>query len=267
MALLDWFWLLVFYGFVALLFTAGLFIVYESIGLFRDVVAMTITRTSSLAGLGEGRVEVTGTAAPATETLVDPVSGQEAIAYEYSVTQEEAFKDDVVDWTRFGYREKADDATAVPFYVEDAGRRVLVDPGDPDVEGNEAESGVVNLYGTRDESEHVTDPAEASAAYDAFVERHDVEETDRKRVYETARIEPGDDVYVLGTATYWNGETVIEGADGRFVVAGATQLQTFLYNTGWGVTKFAGGVALALVTAYLLVEAVAGLFGYGVPLF
>lgn len=267
MDLLDSFWLVFFYGFIALLFTAGLFTVYESVGLFRDVVAMVVTRTSSLADLGEGRVEVTGTAAPADETLVDPVSGDEAVAYEYRVAEEEAFKDDLVDWTRFGYRQKADDATAVPFYVEDSGGRVLVDPGDPDVEGNKARSGIVNLYGTRDEKVHVTDPAEASAAFDAFVDRHDVDDTDRKRVYETARIEPGDDVYVLGTATFRDGETVIEGGGGRFVVAGASQLRALLYNTGWGVAKFGGGVALALVTGYLLVEAVAGLFGYGVPLF
>lgn len=267
MALLDSFWLLFFYGFVAMLFASGLLAVYESIGLFRDVLAMAITRMSSLADVGEGRVEVSGTATPAAETLVDPVSGEDAVAYEYQVTQEESRKDDVLDWTRFGYRQQADAATAVPFYVEDSGGRVLVDPGDPNVEGSKAKSGVVNLYGTNDETGHVTDPAERAAAFDAFDERHAIEETDRSRVYETARIEPGDDVYVLGTATVCDGECVLEGADGRFVVAGASELRTFLYNTGWGVMKFAVGVSLSLVTGYLLVEAVADLFGYGVPWF
>ncbi|MFB6170988.1 MAG: hypothetical protein ABEJ23_00535 [Haloarculaceae archaeon] len=236
-----------------LFFVVGWYLLYESQGLFRDVLAMVLTRTMPVGEVREGRVEVTGTARPVEpdRTLTEPIEAGEALAYEYRVTQEEAFKDDIIDWTRWGYREQAEGDQTVPFYVEDATGRLRVDPGAPD-DGHKAADGTVNLYATRERSVHVDDETEAPASLSALHQRADVESTDRARVYTTAAVEPGDEVYVLGTARFDGDERVVEGADRRFVVAGASQLRTLVYNAGWGLVKFVVGVVLVVGCGGLL---------------
>jgi hypothetical protein len=258
---LDPLWSLAFYAFVALLAVVGVAFVWESVGLFRDVLAMVLTRTSDVGTVREGRVEISGTARAADRTLRDPVSGAEAVAYEYRVTQEEAYKDDLIDWTRWGYMEQADGGVAVPFYVEDETGRVRVEPGDPDDE-HAARDGAVNLYAVREENVHVDGGEHPPESVRRLFGRTDVSaNTDRGRVYASARIEPGDEVYVLGTASFDGGDRLVAGGDGRFVVAGASQLRTLLYNAGWGVCKFVGGLALALVCGAILLFGLADLLG------
>ena len=211
---------------------------------------------------------MSGTARAADAVLEDPVTGAEAVAYEYRVTEEKHLKDDLIEWTRWGYREVADGGVAVPFSVDDGTDRVLVDPGAPDDE-HKARSGAVNLYATREEEVHVDGDGRTPDHVGGLFERTDASppDDDLDRVYETARVEPGDDVYVLGTGTFRDGERVVEGGDGRFVVAGASQLRTVVYNAWWGVFKFVGGALLALVCGYLLLWRVAELVGVPLRLF
>lgn len=239
--------------FAVVFLVVGLYLVWESQGLFRDVLAMLVTRTSPVGEVREGRVEVSGTARPDGHTLTEPIGGEEVLAYEYRVTQEERVKDDLLDWTRWGYREHADGAVAAPFVVEDATGRVRVEPGTPDDE-HRARDGAVNLYATRDRDVHVDGEAEPSASVSALHRRVGIDSTDRARVYETAAIEPGDGVYVLGTARFDGTDRVVGGADGRFVVAGASQLRTLVYNAGWGLVTFVGGVGLAVFCALVLLS-------------
>lgn len=234
-------------------FVVGWYLVYESQGLFRDVLAMLFTRTVPVTEVREGRVEVSGTAQPADRTLTEPVEGDDALAYEYEVTQEEHFKDDVLDWTKWGYREKASGDAAVPFYVDDGTGRALVDPGTPD-EDHKAKDGALNLYATTERETHVDGEETRPAWMQGFFGRADLETTDRGRVYETAAIEPGDEVYVLGTASFDGNDRVIAGGDDRFVVASASQLRAFLYNALWGVVKFVGGGILVVVCGFLLLS-------------
>lgn len=229
----------------------GLYLLWESQGLFRDVFAMVVARTSPAGEVREGRVEVSGTARPVDRTLTEPVGAGEALAYEYRLTKEEAFKDDVLDWTRWGYREHAAGELTVSFYIEDATGRVRVDPGDPD-DGHQATDGTVNLYATRERDIHLDESEEGPASLAALHQRAGVDSPDRARIYETAAIEPGDEVYVLGTARFDGNDRVVEGADGRFVLAGASQLRTFIYNAGWGLLKFAVGVVLVVGCGGLL---------------
>lgn len=249
-------------AFLALMVVGGLMLVRESVGLFRDVLAMVLTRTARIGDIREGRVEVSGTARPAGRALTDPVSGEEAVAYEYEVSHEEYLKDNPFDWTRLGYRTDADGGAAVPFYVEDESGRVLVDPGDPDHD-RVANDGAVNLYATRDSDVHLdageTGPATLRHLFDGTGASE--VDTDIARLYETAHVRPGDEVYVLGTATFRDGDRVIEGGDDRFVVAGGSQLRTLAYNAGWGASKLAAGVALTTACGLLLVLWVADLAG------
>lgn len=234
-------------------FLVGWYLLWESQGLFRDVLAMVLTRTTPVGEVREGRVEVSGTARPAEDTLTEPVEGGDALAYEYRITQEEAFKDDLLDWTRWGYREHAAGDIAVPFFVEDATGRVRVDPGEPD-EAHKATDGTVNLYATRERSVHVDGEETPPGSVSALSQRAAVDASDRARVYATAAVEPGDEVYVLGTARFDGTDRVVEGADGRFVVAGASQLRTLVYNAGWGLFKFVVGVALVVGCGGLLLR-------------
>lgn len=262
MAVFDTLWMVVGYGILALLFVAGLMLVWESVGLFRDVTAMVVTRTSRIGDVREGRVEVFGTVRPGDRTLTDPVSGEESVAYEYTVSREKRVKNDVWDWTRYGYRTEADGGVAVPFFVEDASGRVLVEPGDPDDE-HAAYDGAVNLYATSETDIHLDDDESGPASLRHLFAKADASrpDDDYGRAYETSRIEPGEEVYVLGTARFRDGERVVEGADGRFVVAGASQLRTLVYNAGWGVSKFVAGTVLAAVCGFLVLIALADLAG------
>lgn len=138
---------------------------------------------------------------------------------------------------------------------------MVVDPGDPN-ERHEAYSGAVNLYAPDAAKTHVDDDESPSDSLDALFAETDVSPADDLgRVYTTARIEPGDEVYVLGTAAFRDGERVVHGGDGRFVVAGASQLRTFVYNAVWGVVKFAVGLAMAVVCGALLLFEVTNAVG------
>jgi hypothetical protein len=242
------------FGVAALLlfFGVGWYLVDESQGLFRDALAMLLTRTIPASEVRKGRVEISGTARPADRTLTEPVEGGEALAYEYEVSQEEYLKDDLLDWTRWGYRQKAGGAAAIPFHVEDETGRVLVDPGTPGEE-HEAKDGALNLYATHERKTHVDGDGTRPARMQGFFGRADLDTTEQGRVDETAAIEPGDEVYVLGTASFDGTDRVVEGGDGRFV-AGASQLRTLLYSAGWGLTKSVVGVLLVVVCGGLLLS-------------
>jgi len=236
---------------LGLFLVVGLYLLYDSQGLVRDVVAMLVTTTSDAGVVEGGRVEVSGTARPAGESLTDPVTGSDCVAYEHETSQEEYVKDDLLDFTRLGYRQQADGADAVPFYVEDESGQIRVDPGDP-ADGHRASDGVVNVYAPGTESVHLDEDASLPASLEAYVGRHDMDRHDRARVHESAHVAPGDPVYVLGQATHDGGERVLRGGDGRFVVAGASQARTLVYNAGWALVKFLSGLALTLGSGYLL---------------
>lgn len=262
MGILAPLWSLLFYGFVLLLFVAGLLYVRDAVGLFRDVLAMVLTRRTNVADVRDGRVEVAGTVRAADRTLTDPMTGDDCVAYEYRVTEERAIKDDLVDWTRFGYREAGRDAVAVPFRVEDDTGTVLVELGDAD--DVHSLDGAVTLYAPKGERIHVADPDRTPAGLDVLFRRTDLTPTDdRGRVYRTDPIRPGDDAYVLGTGRF-DGQRIIGGGSDRFVVAAAGQVRTVGYSLGWGMTKLAGGAALTGVTGLFLLFSLANVLG--VPL-
>lgn len=249
-------------AFLAFMVAGGLLLVRESVGLFRDVAAMVLTRTARIDSVRAGRVEVSGEVRPAERTLTDPVSGDEAVAYEYEASHERGLKRDPLDWTRWGYRTETDGGVAVPFDVEDESGRVRVEPGDPDDE-HAARDGAINLYATRDADLHLDAGERDPARLRHLFAKTGISELngDVDRLYETARIEPGDEVYVLGTATFRDGDRVIEGGDDRFVVAGGSQLRTLVYNAGWGVSKLVAGLGLATGCGLLLVLWVSDLAG------
>lgn len=247
---------------LAFVLVAGLVYAWMGIGLFRDVAAILATRTTTVANFPDGadRVEVQGTVRTATETVPDPATGREAVAYEYEIKQEDRVKDDVVDWTRWGYDYVTDGVVAMPFYVDDGTGRVLVEPGDVD-DDNKALDGVANVYAPDADAHHETEGTPPGPVQELF-ERTDADPApDRGRLYRSAAIEPGDPVYVLGVPDRRGGEPVIHGGDGRFVVAGASQLRTVVYNTGWGLLHFFGGLAVALFCAVVLWSEVASVVG------
>lgn len=232
---------------LCLLFLGGLGYARQGVGVFRDVHAMLVTRTAPAAEAGEGRTEVSGRVRPVEEPLTDPVTGVDAVAYSYRVADEKRAKTNLFDWTRWGYRVAEDGEVAVPFYVEDESGRVRVDPGDPDGRPAGAD-GVVRLYAPDDAVVSLAREEPASAeALDEWVDPPERADGQNRRV-RTAPVEVGDPVYVLGTVRFDGVERVVEGGDGRFVVAGASQARTLVATTARGLATFVGGLLLALVS-------------------
>lgn len=85
-------------------------------------------------------------------------------------------------------------------------------------------------------------------------QRANIDPPDRSRVYKTATIAPGDEVYVLGTARFDGADRVIEGGDDRFIVAGASQLRTLGYTASWALFKFVGSVLLIVFGSVVLLS-------------
>jgi hypothetical protein len=246
-------------GFLLLIFLGGFVFVWESVGLVRDVAAMLFTRTADVESVRDGRVEVQGAVEPADQTLDDPFSGADAVAYNFEVRQEERTIDNLFDVVWPDYHRLYRGQRSVPFYVDDGTGRVLVDPGAPDGEDKTVD-GTVNLYATTDTEVHLDDGATPPEPVLTFHQHEDFDvDTASGRRYESARVEPGDDVYVLGTAAFRDGERVIDGDDDRFVIANASEPRAIAYNAGWAATKFVGGTVLSLGSGWLLL-AFAGVF-------
>lgn len=94
--------------FAVIFLFGGVYVLWESQGLFRDLFAMLVTRTLPVGEVREGRVEVSGTAQPADRTLTEPIEAGEVLAYEYKVTEERDLKVALIDWTPWGYINQAE---------------------------------------------------------------------------------------------------------------------------------------------------------------
>lgn len=113
-----------------------------------------------------GFVEVEGTAEPLDETTTSPMTNTESLVYEFAVEEQRADDDGTTEW-----RAVKSDSDAVPFVVEMDEDSVVVD--------------ATQLDG---EDTYIRGPQEHHGG----------------RRHSESRLDPGDSVYVAGTATHAN---------------------------------------------------------------
>lgn len=148
---------------------AGLWTARIARGSVAKLVAMLRTETQPVADIGPGLVEVEGRVVPAGESVEGKMTGEEAVVTEYRRSQDEPGQDDTTPDIPIPQQLVPTNMNrgAVPFFVEDETGRVLVDAAN------------ASLSLRSDAREHST-------------------ARDTRQV--EARLEPGDEVYVIGEA-------------------------------------------------------------------
>lgn len=212
-------------GLYAVLFLlGGLYFVRFGFTRRKRLVLIEDTPTEEIRSLSAGFSEITGRAEPFDGTLDAPFTGDDCLVRTWMIEEWEE-TDDSSSW-----RTIAEDVAAVPFVVDDGTGRVRVDPPDTDavhdpsisptevfdmIRRNSADSDAVYDVDGIEEPvvENAVDEATPDAVEQFVTDRDDVtyaaegvldgldagrQEGDRR--YYQALVQPGEDVYVLGTA-------------------------------------------------------------------
>jgi len=130
-----------------------------------------------------GLVEISGTATAYEETVVAPLSRNEALIAKHTYTRDKTTR------TNESQMILDEGDTRRPFLVEDSTGKVLVDPDGADVLG-QGDTTTINR------SEYPPDRIQT------FLEENDLrKDRDDTRHFTEVTIEPGDEVYVLGETT------------------------------------------------------------------
>jgi len=253
------------------------------LGLRRRYELITATPTTDVRAISEpGMVEIVGEVVPAAEggeTFASPVFGRECVAAAW----------DVYDWSEHGkhsnWKHVAEGYVSTPFNVDDGTGRVLVDLGN-----NGGRAGAFSrLRGIGEFSESVSldgvivdferleryrqpvdeepperlQKLEATSAVpeqtESITNVIDVGKSHGDRRYEEGVVEPGDEVYVLGTATHEDGaenvrlrpETTrvqpIDGDDEAPFVLSTRSKDRLTAEAKRGTFVLVGGVGCALL--------------------
>lgn len=197
---------------------------YGYVSTRRRVAAVEGTETVTTDALTEGLVALRGTVVEAAEPLTAPLSGDDAVVVEWEVEEESDDPDEPEDTTSGTH--------AVDFYLEDDGGRVRVRPVNVEaVTLSGSKHASVRQYadraldeellaGLRRFDEDVRDSPTFHHTSSAKM-AHGATRTSRDRRYRQRALRPGDEAYVLGTATRGDdGEWVLgRGDDGRFLIS------------------------------------------------
>ena len=172
-------------GFALVLFFGGLLLFYSGLKkLQRDRLIANIP-TSKIRSMAMGIVELYGTIQTYEETLTAPFSGKECVYCRVSVSE----------WRRRGKRTHLVEHRArekgVLFYLEDNTGKVLIDARGADL---------TNL--TQDVSVKLDDDDEMTDRIRDYCDKHNINWQNCRMEFEETFIEPGEDLYVMGTAQH-----------------------------------------------------------------
>lgn len=223
--------------------TGGLVSLAIGVGNLPPYLAVTRSSFDHAGSTLSGRVAVSGTVEPATETLTSPFGGEECCCGRWWVHER--------DRSLLGYGRPITttpylDTASVPFVLDDGTGEVVVDP-----------AGSRFLF---DDTTRLRVPGadEPPATVAAFIADHEsLDETETRRTYVESTVRPGDEVVVAGTVTTdadpYPGQPTITGTESRgsLVAAGSPDAVTerlrkrVHYGLGLGfVLIIAGLVAL-----------------------
>jgi len=239
---------------LALLGAASTYIFYDQ---RRRQEVMAATETTTTDALTEGQVELTGTVEP-IETVESPVDGTEGVIVDWRlraspVGHDEAGNEDVIE----GLRE-------AEFVLSDQGGEARVDPeGSQLVVSEESKASEYHQHvhydqieafdrevqgdhgGSDREGVHVRADGtlmaeEFNEEYDSYTLEHEI-------------IQPGDEVYVLGTATRENDTWVVGNGDGKFLISDQSEeeLTADLETKKW--IALAAAIVFAVGSLYFLI--------------
>jgi len=267
---------LVLVGLLAALWGAGRLSLYR---------AITGTETDGVLDVDSpGQVELSGTARPIDgRTIEGPLTGREALAAGWRVEE----------WDERGdhshWNEVAEGYDSVPFRLDDGGAEIRVDPG-----SDAAGSGFVDALDLGDLS-HSVAVGETTVDFrtletvdqippdgskpdriarfehnertvgphtDSITNLVDIGKKHGERRYHEGRIEPGDEVYLLGTVQPRDGEAaashlqrsnavVAPDGDDPFVLSARTRSE-LESATRLGMAALLGGLAAVVAGGYLI---------------
>ena len=158
-------------------------------------------QTAQTGALGPGVVELAGAARPAEKTFTSPLTGQECLAYDYTVEKRRT-RNRSNEGTSKRWVTVTDEQRAAPFYVDDGSGQALVDAPVADLElerayevdSDDVPSGAIDqvvatVTGDTGPDAPVTDERLA-----------EIREGGPRRRYRERLILPGESVYVYGEA-------------------------------------------------------------------
>lgn len=222
------------------------------------VRAMADTQTSTTQSLTEGLVELEGTVvAPESAPLTAPLTGEDAVLVDWEVVTEDG-DDESPDDRKAGRH-------AVAFSLEDDHGRVRIDPSNVEsthisgantttshqMDGTTLDEDLLDRVRAFDDDVRPDDDAfsRQSSEQMAFGARDHDEMDAHGRRYVQRVLRPGDDVYVLGTATsQGNGEFVVHRGDDRFIISDMDE-EAVTETLGENQTLLAVVVAVLLVAS------------------
>lgn len=190
---------------------SGFYYAGGAVTALRSYAAVRRTAVVDAATVETGRVQVSGTVRASTDSLEAPLSGRDAVCYELTVARD-LFEDESTpnddssgtggstDLFSSAFRETIPvDDVRTTFVLEDETGRVAVDPTDAALR-LETETTTVVPGGDR--------PAGSLLRY--LVRETEYEPTEHRERYRETRIEPGDELSVIGVA---RPERTVESVD------------------------------------------------------
>lgn len=234
-------------------------------GLRHTSLALRLLRTSQIPVRelmeGTGRqVSLVGIAESTTDgdPLVGPFSGRPSLVVGYEVKEERTSHDANTNTTRRTWRTIDEGWAGVPFVLDDGTASVRVDPTDASYSIRLDES--TRVAGGRTPPERIQSFIETNGRVDSEAGGFDVGpvrlSTGRDRRYIEYRLEPGDEVCVLGTPRASRGEVghvnAVVDSGSPFVVVDAAPRSAAVRIVGESLVPLVFGSLFALVGLMLL---------------
>lgn len=230
-----------------------------------SLLAVRLLRTSHvpvrelMEGTGQ-QVVLVGTAEATADhdPLVGPFSGRSSLVVGYEVKEERTSHDANTNTTRRTWKTIDEAWAGVPFVLDDGTASIRVDPADAQFALGLDES--TRIAGGRIPPERIRSFIEGNERIDSEAGGFDVGpirlSTGRDRKYVEYRIEPGDEVCVLGTPQHARGDVgqvnaVVDGGS-PFVVLDANPRSAALRMVGGSLLPLVFGAFFAVVGLLLL---------------
>ena len=169
-------------GFILVIFFIGLLLVYRGIRKMQLDRLIENMDTAKIGSVAMGLAELYGTIYPYEETLIAPLSGNKCVYCRVSVSEWKRGR------KRIYLKEHRAREKGVLFYLEDDTGKILVDARGADL---------TNL--TRDVSIKLDDDEEITDRIKEYCHIHSIPWQNRDMEFEETFIEPGEDLYVMGT--------------------------------------------------------------------
>jgi hypothetical protein len=239
------------YFVAGLLFVGGCIPIARSVGNLRPLLLLERTSVVHASDATPGRLAVEGTVraaggdpAAADATLEAPLSGATAVAYRLKV---DAMPADATDDERDRQRTtEANVERTREFAVRDDTGAVRVDPTD------------AQLRVSADDERCIEPDDEVPAAFDAFLDREDVDRTGSTLLCEEATLEPGDEAFVFGAASRDESDVVVDGGREFLIIPGSRRDAVYKLRSvvlwggaGGAIIALVGEVGMAVVTGAL----------------